>query len=90
VYDSKSYSLLSLILRTSSKLSLAGKRHYLHNGDLAKDHIINHSRSSKVDISIELGISLDTSTEALDTIKVCEEFHITLCFISIAPIVLKE
>lgn len=59
----------SIGLWVTDTLDNSGKRHYLHNGNLAKDHIVNHTRTSKVDLSFELNLSLDTPKDVLITIK---------------------
>jgi len=67
--DQETLIVESIGLWMTDTLDGSGKRHYLHNGDLAKQHIVNHTRTSRVDISLQLGLSIGIDQDVLLTIK---------------------
>jgi len=69
------YTVQSIGVWVTDMLDGSGKRHYWHNGNLAKEHIVNHTRTSRVELSIALGLSMNTPDDVLALIKeVLEEW----------------
>lgn len=64
------YTVQSIGLWITDMLDGSGKRHYFHNGNLSREHLVNHTRTSRVELSIDLGLSLNTPRDILNPIKV--------------------
>jgi len=56
-------------LWTTDLLDESGKRHYFHNGALAIGHIVNHTRTSAMDISMDLVLDSNIPDIIIDSFR---------------------
>lgn len=63
------YIVQSISLWVTDMLDTTGKRHYFHNGSLATEHIVNHTRTSSMTISVDLGLSMSTPSSVITLIQ---------------------